>query len=377
MAPSAIETPVLVPEGINGIKKSKSGLIREPTKYQGNLDGYSYIEVTPQIGREYTNINLKELLRAPNSDDLIRDLAVTVSERGVCFFRNQDNADNETQKELVQRMGELVNKPKESKLYIHPSINYDKKYHNRMDEEISTISSEETAHLFKHRYDALKKDRLLQKKAKTAYWHSDIAFEKVPADYSCLRLEKLGPTGGDTLWANAYELYDRFSEPWQKFLEGLTCHFGNPGFEPMMKVWNFDMYTDPRGHPLNAGSTLGATHPAVRTNPVTGWKALYGIGHAEQRPRFNELTKLESDRMNEFLEVYLLENHDAQVRFRWNGPNDVALWDNRSTFHTATMDTAGQGPRFGQRAVGIGEPPYLDPASQSRRDALGLWLKDE
>lgn len=40
-------------------------------------------------------------------------------------------------------------------------------------------------------------------------------------------------------------------------------------------------------------------------------------------------------------------------------------------FHTATFDYDDQGPRFGNRAVGIGERPYLDSKSTSRRSALG------
>lgn len=47
-----------------------------------------------------------------------------------------------------------------------------------------------------------------------------------------------------------------------------------------------------------------------------------------------------------------------------------AIWDNRSVFHTATFDYDGQGDRFGNRAVGLGEKPYLDPQSTSRRDGL-------
>ncbi len=49
-----------------------------------------------------------------------------------------------------------------------------------------------------------------------------------------------------------------------------------------------------------------------------------------------------------------------------------AIWDNRSVFHTATYDFNGLGERFGNRAVGLGERPYLDPQSKSRRDDLGL-----
>ena len=49
----------------------------------------------------------------------------------------------------------------------------------------------------------------------------------------------------------------------------------------------------------------------------------------------------------------------------------TAIWDNRSVYHTATYDYAGLGERTGQRAVSLGEKPYLDPNSKSRREALG------
>lgn len=35
--------------------------------------------------------------------------------------------------------------------------------------------------------------------------------------------------------------------------------------------------------------------------------------------------------------------------------SDLAIWDNRSAFHTATFDYDQLGERFGHRAVGIGE----------------------
>lgn len=48
-----------------------------------------------------------------------------------------------------------------------------------------------------------------------------------------------------------------------------------------------------------------------------------------------------------------------------------AIWDNRSTFHAATYDYDGYGLRTGQRCVGIGERPYFDPVSKSKREAEG------
>lgn len=50
---------------------------REPLKLSGVLQQYKSFDVTPVIGREFVDVNLKEWLEAPNSDELIRDLAIT------------------------------------------------------------------------------------------------------------------------------------------------------------------------------------------------------------------------------------------------------------------------------------------------------------
>jgi alpha-ketoglutarate-dependent taurine dioxygenase len=70
----------------------------------------------------------------------------------------------------------------------------------------------------------------------------------------------------------------------------------------------------------------------------------------------------------------ILENHDLQVRYRWQNKNDLAIWDNRSVYHAATPEFVGDsdtlGERAGSRAVSLGERPYFDPASTGRREAL-------
>jgi hypothetical protein len=50
----------------------------------------------------------------------------------------------------------------------------------------------------------------------------------------------------------------------------------------------------------------------------------------------------------------------------------AAIWDNRSAFHIGLLDYEGLGERFGYRVVSIGEKPYLDSNSTSRKVALGL-----
>lgn len=190
----------------------------------------------------------------------------------------------------------------------------------------------------------------------------------MPADYSSLRLEKLPKTGGDTLWASGYEIYDRISPPYQKFLESLTATFEQPLFISAAARGGFELYNKARGNPENTGKDLTAVHPVVRTNPVTGWKSVYPIGgHVGH---INGVTELESKALLDWFVRLLVENHDLQVRFKWQTPNDLAIWDNRSVFHTATYDVEGQGERYGVRVVGIGERPYLDPDSKSRTEYL-------
>jgi hypothetical protein len=59
------------------VLKTETWTHKEPLKLKGVLDQYKSFDVTPVIGREFTDVNLKEWLNAPNSDDLIRDLAIT------------------------------------------------------------------------------------------------------------------------------------------------------------------------------------------------------------------------------------------------------------------------------------------------------------
>lgn len=100
---------------------STSKMIREPLKPTGCLDKYDFFEVTPCIGRQYTNLSIRDLLNAPNSDELIREFALTVSTRGVVFLRNQELTLQE-QKTFVQKLGVLSGKPKEAGLHVHPSV---------------------------------------------------------------------------------------------------------------------------------------------------------------------------------------------------------------------------------------------------------------
>jgi hypothetical protein len=53
------------------------GLLRQPLTVSGALDKYESFDVTPVIGKEFPTANLVDWLDAPNSDELLRDLAIT------------------------------------------------------------------------------------------------------------------------------------------------------------------------------------------------------------------------------------------------------------------------------------------------------------
>ncbi|KAI0378110.1 taurine catabolism dioxygenase [Hypomontagnella monticulosa] len=345
------------------VKTSTSSRLDGPLKYSGSLDSYNQFDVTKVIGREFTNLQLSEIL---HDDTKIRDLAILVSERGVVFFRSQDlNIDD--QKLLGERLGELTGKPETSKLHRHALSNSKRGIpvdeNGRLDDEVSIISSEQNRKFYKDRFAAF------SNKLASQGWHADITFENIPSDYAILKIiQPPEDAGGDTLWASGYEAYDRLSPPLQKLAETLTVTHNQPGFVKVQNDFGEELIDSDRGSPENKGLDFRAEHPLIRTNPVTGWKSLFGAAGQVEAGWVNGVTERESEILKAYFLQLIVENHDLQVRFRWN-KNDLAIWDNRSVFHTATNDYDGK--RQGNRVVSIGEKPYFDPNSKSRREALG------
>ncbi|CZS96905.1 probable taurine catabolism dioxygenase [Rhynchosporium graminicola] len=328
----------------------------KPLVYSGSLDSFQHNDFTPSIGREIPDLQIEKILVAPDSDTLIRDLAITVSERGVVFLRNQDvSVDSLIQ--LGKRLSTLSGSPSSSGLHIHPITEAG----SELGDQISVISSVRMKKAYSAPVDPLTKPSKFASNGR----HADITFEPVPSDYAILKIHTLPPTGGDTLWASGYEIYDRLSPATAAYLENLTAiHDGN-FFNGIAERLGNPLRTDARGSILNQGSNLQARHPVIRTNPVTGWKSVFvNKGFTK---RIVELTKDESDVILNYLFDLVSLKHDNQVRFRWS-QNDVAIWDNRSNWHAATNDH--NDVRIGDRVVSLGEKPYFDPRSVGRREGL-------
>ncbi|EEU45571.1 uncharacterized protein NECHADRAFT_41873 [Fusarium vanettenii 77-13-4] len=357
-------TKTVVGTKSSGTKSNSASRLDGPLTYSGSLDSEEQFDVTAVIGREFPKLQLSEILK---DDTKLRDLAVLISQRGVVFFRNQD-INIEDQKYLGQRLGELTGKPETSKLHRHALSNSKRGIavdeNGKLDDEVSVISSEQNRKFYSDRFSSL--SRSLAGEG----WHADITFENIPSDYAILKIiQPPEDVGGDTLWASGYELYDRLSPPIQKLAESLTATHHQPNFVRVKNEFGQELIDENRGSPENNGLDFKAEHPVIRTNPVTGWKSLFAAGHQLTAGHINGVTETESEILKNYFRQLITENHDLQVRFRW-GKNDLAIWDNRSVFHTATNDYIGK--RQGNRVVSLGERPYFDPASKSRREALGV-----
>ncbi|KAF7334647.1 Taurine catabolism dioxygenase [Mycena venus] len=358
--------------------------LMRPTRHFASMSSVELLTIssiaqrdeTPTIGTRFMDPHTSQLSRwlaDPNSDNIIRELAILVARRGVVFFPEQDIT-IEQQKHLARRMGELTGRPTSSGLHKHPISPETPE----LGKDVSVISS----------MGGISRAGIVDDTRASNGWHTDIPFEPVPADYSILKMRTIPEVGGDTLWASGYEAYDKLSPAFAKFLEGLTAIHSADFFLPIAAQMGLTIQ-DNRGHPENSGTHLTAIqHPSHkvkinpificatlkmtvhRTHPVTGFKSLYV--DKSFTTRIVELSTEESSDVLAYLTRHISENHDLQVRYRW-GVNDVAIWDNRCALHTATNDY-GSKAREGNRVVGIGEKPFFDPASVSRRASSSLVL---
>lgn len=99
-------------------------LRRAPLTKGSSIDYLEYVDVTPVIGREYPTARIKDMLAADNAEEQLRDLAITICERGVVFFRApQGDLSVNEQKHVTNLLGKLTGRPDENGLHVHPLYN--------------------------------------------------------------------------------------------------------------------------------------------------------------------------------------------------------------------------------------------------------------
>ena len=167
-----------------------------------------------------------------------------------------------------------------------------------------------------------------------SHWHSDYSYRAVPANVTILYALEIPAAGGDTILCDMQAAYDALPDATKSRLAGKR--------QRIQYRWSKD-----RSHPESRWSLLSetemaetpeVTHPLVRTHPETGGKALFCFNGISSGVKGVEgMAEPESDRLLADLFAHC-ENPAFHYRFKWGGPGDILLWDNRCTMHQATTN---------------------------------------
>ena len=179
-------------------------------------------------------------------------------------------------------------------------------------------------------------------------WHSDTTYLQEPPMATLLVAREVPQAGGDTLFANQYLAYETLSEKLRDLLTNLKGASSSAKADAS-RTREDRIRSDGSA---DARKLLVAEHPAVRTHPETGRKALY-VNRAHT-VSLAGMTEEESAPLLEFLFRHQIRP-EFTCRFRWT-PGALAIWDNRCAQHYAINDYAGH-RRIMQRITLAGDRP--------------------
>lgn len=183
----------------------------------------------------------------------------------------------------------------------------------------------------------------------TDAWHTDVTWVAAPPKVAILTALEVPERGGDTMWASTTTAYDALSPAMQDLLFGLTVtHDCWPGFcattERKAGVPGLGQRIHEAFPPVQ--------HPLIRTHPETERRAIY-FG-SNFMSHIDGLNEAESSAFIDFLARHL-DQPRFHCRWKWS-PNDIAIWDERSTVHRGVSDHFPQ-RRVVRRCVVDGDAP--------------------
>lgn len=180
-------------------------------------------------------------------------------------------------------------------------------------------------------------------------YHSDLSYIPEPSLGSIFHCLECPEDGGETAVASMFAAYDALPEERRRWLE---AHNGVHDY-----VWNYE-----RAHTTRAPltdeqkkNTPPIAHPAVRSHPESGRKALF---FSEVFTRsFEGEDETESQALIGELMAFV-DQPDFVYTHKWT-PGDVLIWDNRSTMHKACpFDEEGTRRRMHRTTI-RGDRPFL------------------
>ncbi|ANZ77876.1 BA75_05064T0 [Komagataella pastoris] len=273
--------------------------------------------ITPKLGSEVEGVQLSQL--TPDQKD---DLALFVAQRGVVVFRDQDLRDRPL--EEVKKFGQYF-----GPLHIH-----------------QTSGAPDGFPEFHIVYKRPGASKALENRISVPAWHSDTTYELQPPGTTFFGVIEGPEAGGDTLFANAIEAYERLSPSFQKFLDGLRLiHSAKAQAQAAIS----------QGSIQRKNFTPETVHPLVRYHPVLGKRSIYA--NKVFGTRIIGLKQEESDLILNFIQNFIATALDLQVRANYK-PGTVVAWDNRTVYHSPVFDFNYDAPvRHCFRITPIAERP--------------------
>ncbi|EMR68837.1 putative alpha-ketoglutarate-dependent taurine dioxygenase protein [Eutypa lata UCREL1] len=296
-------------------------------------EGTQVTDLTPSIGTEVRGVQLSSLSNA-GKDQLAR----FVAERKVVAFRNQDFQELPIQ-DALDYAGYF------GRHHIHPASGSPKGY-----PEVHLVHRSEGDESHKTFFES---------QTSSVAWHSDVSYEEQPPGTTFLYILDKPETGGDTLFVDAVEAYNRLSPQFQERLHGLKAtHSG-------VEQANASIA---RGS-IKRREPVISTHPIVRTHPATGQKGIY-VNEQFTRSIVG-LKNQESEMLLRFLYNHLAYGADFQARVKWE-EGTVVVWDNRVTQHSAIVDWKTGQRRHLARLTPQAERPFETPFAGPAENDKGV-----
>ncbi|KAH3680124.1 hypothetical protein WICMUC_000525 [Wickerhamomyces mucosus] len=252
------------------------------------------IDITPNFGVEVqAGIQLSQL-----SDAAKDELSLLVAEKGFAVFRHQDLIDKgpKFNKEFGEYFGPL---------HIH------------------SFSGAPEGHPQFHM--VYRPEELGFNPDSVHSIHTDCNWEPSTPSITFLGMLEGPKVGGDTLFIDSQEVYQRFSETFKKSLEGYSALHSNV------------VASQTNGNGFIRCPPATNSHPLVRIHPITQKKSLYFS--YKFTDAIEGLKKDESEVILGFLRQKIISQPDLHVRVRWGEePGTVVVWDNRRCLHSPLAD---------------------------------------
>jgi taurine dioxygenase len=274
--------------------------------------------ITGACGAEISGVDLSK----PLSDEVLREVMTAFEHFLVIMFRDQDLI-VEQHKAFSRLFGELTELPQAPTYAGHADM---QEVRREAHEPVSVVPFTK--------------------------FHTDSPFLPRPPLCMVMRALEAPKYGGDTAFANMYLAYEELSDGLKETLSRLKVVYSGKD------IWSKNAKLDKdkqlrlrEGHSFTEDQ-LESVHPAVRTHPRTGRKAVYVTGAYFKG--FEGWSMDDSRSLLDYL-AHLPHKLQYQCRIRWK-KDTVIVWDNRFLQHCGIHDYQDE-RRHLIRTTIIGERP--------------------